>query len=68
MAKAEQDGITLYYPYDLDFKIVKQIVSNELKKGIPCKLMRMDINYHACGGLIVRPHYKAQYLIGGGKN
>lgn len=60
MAKLDYDkakpAILAYYPEDMHPDEVDYI-EDELAKKVPYQLARIDINYHADGGIIIRPQY-----------
>ena len=53
----DYEGITVYYPSDMHADEAKEYVKEELRKKVKYQLMRVDINHHADGDLIIRPHY-----------
>lgn len=53
----DYEGITVYYPVDMHADEAKEYVKEELRKKVKYPLLRVDINYHADGDLIIRPHY-----------
>ena len=53
----DYEGITVYYPSDMHADEAKEYVKEELRKKVKYPLIRVDINYHADGDLIIRPQY-----------
>lgn len=53
----DYEGITVYYPSDMHPYEATTYIEDELAKKLPYQLTRIDINYHADGDMIIRPHY-----------